>query len=378
MSVGGYLKTTNESVQPTAENSGTGLSSRNEQRFFLKGEPSGCLEYEFAVENEFLFSESPLDATRSIQSDAVNRRFDWTSTVRDEEYSRDLVSVDRMRVTWRGEDTEVKLGRQAVGFGRMALVSPLDVVHPFSPAALDTETRSGVDAIRAAHYFGVGGQLGGTVVLGDEDANNSYLLTSSYNTGGLDLLGIVGKLRSRNMMGAGLAGEINGLGLKGELVEYSGKKTTDTPGDLYGSFLIAGIEAWYRFDNGLELLAEYLYNGAGAGSPDGYAAAFSSAAMQEGLMSLAGQQYLLLRPSYEIHPLVTLEGLVIWNLQDQSALIRPECDISVSDNLELKLFWCVNTGASLHTTANPLIPSMPRSEFGSLNDYGGFSLKYYF
>ena len=191
------------------------------------------------------------------------------------------------------------------------------------------------------------------------------------------MLGIAGRLRSRDMAGVGIAGDIHGVGLKAEFVQYWGRTRTDEPGDLYDSFPIAGVEVWYRFDNGLELLAEYLYNGAGAGSPADYVDALSSASMQEGMTSLAGQQYLLVRPSYKIHPLVTLQVLSIWNLKDQSALIRPELDISLSDNTQLQVFVGANTGPGPHDSAAPMVPEA-RSEFGSINNYGGFSLKYYF
>ncbi len=377
VSVGGFLKSTNVSVQPSASTSGNGFYSYNEQRVFLKGAPSDSFDYEVAVENELLLSDSDIDWVSRYRTRDVNRRLDMDATLTNGRHQEDIIEVDRLMFSLRGEDDEVSLGRQAVGYGRMALVSPLDVVQPFSPDALDTDTRSGVDAVRAVHYFGLGGQVGGTLVLGDSDDNNSYLATASYNAAGVDLLGIAGRLRSRDMAGAGIAGDIHGVGLKAEFVQYQGRKRTDDPGDLYDSFPIAGVEAWYRFDNGLKVLAEYLYNGAGAGSPDGYTDAILSASMQEGMTSLAGQQYLLVRPSYELHPLVSVQVLAIWNLKDQSALIRPELDISLSDNAQLQLFVGLNTGPGPHDE-NALGISEYRSEFGSINNYGGFSLKYYF
>lgn len=377
VSVGGFVKSTNVSVQPSAVNAGNGFYSYNEQRVYLKGTPDQYFDYEVAVENGLMLSDSAIDRISRYRTRDVNRRLDMDATLRNGRYHEDVAEVDRLMFSLHDEDNELSLGRQAVGFGRMALVSPLDVVQPFSPDALDTDTRSGVDAVRAVRYFGLGGQVGGTVVMGDGDSNNSYLLTGSYNAAGVDILGIAGRLRSRDMAGIGLAGDVHGVGLKAEFVQYRGRKRTDDPGDLYDSFPIAGVEAWYRFDNGLELLAEYLYNGAGAGSPDGYADASASASMQEGMTSLAGQQYILARPSYELHPLVTLQVLGIWNLKDQSALIRPELDISLSDNIQLQAFVGINTGPGLHDGAASLVPE-PRSEFGSINNYGGFSLKYYF
>ena len=377
VSVGGFLKSTNVSIQPSAVNSGNGFYSYNEQRVYFKGTPDEFFDYEVAIKNELMLSDSAIGQISRYRTLNANRRLDMDATLKNGRHQEDAAEVDRLMFSLHGEDNELSLGRQAVGFGRMALVSPLDVVQPFSPDALDTDTRSGVDAVRATHYFGLGGQVGGTFVMGDGDANNSYLATGSYNVAGVDMLGIAGRLRSRDMAGAGIAGDVHGVGLKAEFVQYRGRKETDEPGDLYDSFPIAGVEAWYRFDNGLELLAEYLYNGAGVGSPDRYTDAYFSASMQEGMTSLAGQHYLLVRPSYEIHPLVTLQVLGIWNLKDQSALIRPELDISLSDNTQLQVFVGINTGPGLRDGTVSFTPE-PRSEFGSINNYGGFSLKYYF
>jgi hypothetical protein len=70
---------------------------------------------------------------------------------------------------------------------------------------------------------------------------------------------------------------------------------------------------------------------------------------------------------------VTLSGLLIWNLADGSALLRPTIDWSLSDNLGLQFFYAFNRGRK------PAAPSMiPRSEFGSAADGGGIFLTFFF
>ncbi len=130
------------------------------------------------------------------------------------------------------------------------------------------------------------------------------------------MLAIGGELRHRPVLGLGLAGSLGPLGLKGEFAGYRGTAAGLPGGDLHRHFAIAAVETWYRFDAGPILLAEYLYNGAGAAHPEDYPAAYQSASFQEGLSFLAGRHYLLLGPSWEVHPLVKLEGLVIANLAD--------------------------------------------------------------
>jgi hypothetical protein len=103
----------------------------------------------------------------------------------------------------------------------------------------------------------------------------------------------------------------------------------------------------------------------------------NSAPVQEGLSYLLGRHYLMAAPSYELHPLATLQGLAIFNLDDGSALLRPTLDLNLADNLSLELFWILYTGKEPRVVASdPAIE--PRSEYGLRGDSGGFFLKWYF
>ena len=79
----------------------------------------------------------------------------------------------------------------------------------------------------------------------------------------------------------------------------------------------------------MTLVGQYLYNGPGTGEPRSYPEVLASAPLVEGLTYLLGRHYLMLAPSYEMHPLATLQGLVIVNLEDESCLIRPTLSIDI-------------------------------------------------
>jgi hypothetical protein len=99
--------------------------------------------------------------------------------------------------------------------------------------------------------------------------------------------------------------------------------------------------------------------------------------LQEGLTYLLGRHYLIIAPAYEIHPLATLQGLIIYNIDDRSALMRPTLDLSLADNLSLQLFWTWHSGASPEVVSS-LLPALPRSEFGTFGDSGGAFIKWFF
>jgi hypothetical protein len=312
-----------------------------------------------------------------LPGDGVNRRVDLDHSWQHDAGWASRLQIDRLSLGWSGGRLDVTLGRQAIGFGRILIVSPLDVIAPFPPDALDTDVRPGVDALRVSGHYGLDGQLGAVAVRGDHSRHDSYLLTWADNYGGLDLLALGGELRQRPMLGIGLAGSLGTLGLKGEAALYQGTRVGEVDGDRHRHMLISAVEAWYRFAGGLTLVTQYLHNGAGTGEPGDYPAVVLSAPVQEGLTTLLGRHYLLAAPSFELHPLATLNALLIWNLADDSWLLRPTLELSLADNVSLELFWTHAAGRSPRRQPFPL-PAVPRSEFGSQGDSAGLFLKWFF
>lgn len=333
------------------------------------------IKAEAALENLWLYSDP--SGIIPLSSDPPNTLLNLTKTWREDESWSSRLHVDRLNLRGRHGSFRWTAGRQAYGFGNILLFSPLDVIAPFAPDAIDAEYRPGIDALRADLVTTAGDQFSSLAVFDSDSGQNSYLATGSLNHSGIDLLLIGGKLRSRTMGGAGLAGSLGGLGVKGELAWYEGEDVGMPGGDLHDDFPIAATELWYRFENGLILLVEYLHNGAGSDEPAGYLQTATSAAFTEGLSTLLGQNYLLLAPSYEVHPLVSVSVLGIWNLNDESYLLRPQCSLSLSDNLTVDLFYTFNRGTA--PVAGPL-PGLqvPQSEFGLYGDSAALYLRWYF
>ncbi len=373
--VGGHLKSLNLYLDQIPNDSDDGFISSASFRLDLTGELARFADFEASVEQQLLWSD-PSELVEVPQGSInwlVDAEKSWNRGGRFESQLR----LDRFNLHGEQAGVQWVVGRQAIGFGRISLFSPLDVIAPFPPDALDVDVRPGVDAIKLTRYFGLGGQVGGVVVFGDQPRHNSYLLTFSENLGNLDLLLLTGSLRDRPMIGLGMAGELGPLGLKGEFSWYRGTRVGQLDGDRRDNFAIAALEGWYRFDNGLVLISEYLYNGPGSDDPAQYPQIIASAPLVEGLSFLLGRHYLLLGPSYEFHPLVTANGLLIFNLQDSSSLIRPQLVVSLSDNLQLDLFWAFSSGDKSQLDPQTGLVQV-RSEFGMSGDTGGLLLRWYF
>lgn len=372
--LGGYVKSLDLYTEsPPQTDIPSGKISANRLRLDLSGTAAEGIDIELSAEDLLLYTDPA--GLLPLPRDSVNRTVDLEKNWGEGSRFQNQLFVDRLNLRTERLGVEWTLGRQAIGFGRIALFSPLDVIAPFPPDALDTDVRPGVDALRGVRYFGRGGQIGGVAVAGDRGQNDSYLATFSLNVRGIDLLALAGSLRERPMAGFGLAGSLGGLGLKGEISGYGGRDVGKEGGDLHDTFAIGALETWYRFDSGLVLLSEYLYNGAGVDGPADYPQALAAAPFAEGLSFLLGRHYLLVGPSYEVHPLFKVNGLLIWNLEDDSFLLRPLLDCSLSDNLVLQLFWTFSEGRAPRQLFGLAVP---RSEFGAGGGSGGLLLKLFF
>jgi len=373
-SVNGSIKSLNLHVEsPPGTGLGAHFYSSNRFRLDLKGSLFEETSWEFSAEDVLRYASPgpPPPLSSSDQNRVVDMETSWSGG----DHLLNGLLVDRLNLKTATGKLEWVLGRQAIGFGRILLSSPLDVIAPFPPDALDTDVRPGVDAVKCLRYFGTGGETGATAVFGEDNDESSYLATFTWNIGGTDLLGLGGLLRKRPMIGLGFAGDLGGMGLRGEGVFYDGKDVGKIGGDIHDDFAVAALEIDYRFDSGLIATAEYLYSGAGVKGASDYPKALASAPFREGLAYLAGRHSLLASLGYEAHPLVTLNALFICNLQDGSFLARPLVVVSLSDDLSLECFWNFSAGEPPRKISGVLLP---RSEFGAAADSGGFFLKYFF
>jgi len=372
LEAGGHLKGLS-AVAAASPSSSSGPSAflATTQRLDLQHTLSQNLKAELALDNLTLYRNAP--AQVPLPSPPSGRFFDLERSWAESGHLADTLQIDRLLLRGRHGPVDWSVGRQAIGFGRIVLVSPLDVINPFSPDAIDTDVRPGVDAARASFSLQRGGQFSAISVFDATAAENSYLLTFADTFNDFDLLALAGSLRSRGLIGAGIAGDLGPLGVKVECTAFHGHDVGTPGADLRENFWQGGLEVWYRFDNGLNLLAEALYNGVGSSDPNRYPQVATSAPLQEGLSFLLGQHYLLLSPSWEAHPLLTLSALLIWNLDDGSSLLRPLLSWSLADDLSLDLFYAAAIGDPPRKGS-----LLPRSEFGSVGDSGGILLRWYF
>ncbi|MEW5803497.1 MAG: hypothetical protein AB1847_15500 [bacterium] len=282
----------------------------------------------------------------------------------DEEDTVVKLHPDRLNVNWESEKFSATIGRQAIGFGTLLGFSPLDIIAPFSPLALDKEIRPGVDAIKMEYYPHPFSTVTFVAVIPAKARNRSYLLLYTLAGEKGDFNVLLGENRNKPALGFGYAGALKGMGVRAESLFFGDEHDGNNSG-----YALAGLEVSYLFQNNIQVDLEFFFHGDGAGDAENYNLANNDADYQT---PFAGRYYTILDMSYDLTPLLKFSPAAIANLGDGSMLVSPRLVYSVSDNSEVLAFIDLSLGQS------PDRDGTIRSEYGSSPRGGGLFLRLFF
>jgi hypothetical protein len=231
----------------------------------------------------------------------------------------------RAAVTFSSGNADLRIGRQRIAWGTGRFWSPLDILNPFSPIALEREERIGVDAALAEYKLGALARLSAVYAPQHERRDASAALRWQANTAGIDHALVAGRFARDRVLGADIATQIGDAGLRAELT-----RTRRAAGERYWRALLG---ADYAFANTLTLGAELYYDGAGASDPQRY----DFASLFAGRIQNVGRRYVGAYAGYEITPLLKWNNYFAANLDDRSSYFAPSLVYSLRTNLDLTL-----------------------------------------
>jgi hypothetical protein len=136
------------------------------------------------------------------------------------------------------------------------------------------------------------------------------------------------------VFGADFSGDVGPLAVHGEAAYTLGLTGLGggSPAQIGDRFLraVAGVD---RRVGDVLLMAEYYFNGFGAGSASGYAAKMRSDRVVRGEVFGAGQHYLGVGAAWKATDLVSVSGTAIVNLGDPSAMVVPAVEYWFEQNV---------------------------------------------
>lgn len=267
-------------------------------------------------------------------------------------YPKDKFTMDRALLKLYFKPFDLFIGRQMIAWGTGYAFNPTDIWNAKSPIDPNAP-KLGVNAIRVEIPFGSISGLTLVASPGADFKHSSAGFRLKGNLGGFDLslcgmrvmtvdrefLGLPKKI----MAGTDLAGQIGDVGVWAECAVinpvYDNMDYTDFD-SLYVQ-VDAGLD--YNFANGLYIMLEYYYNGLGKYKPEDYDYR-DFMYLFGGDMSGFAQNYVLggLRKDFLDH--FVFAFFALGNLNDLSAMLLPELEYNVHDNISLKLSGQIGIG----------------------------------
>lgn len=294
----------------------------NRLRLEWKGQLRPSVGIEVQYDNEVLLGNYV--ATREFQLQSEARRTYWDL---ESAYARQGEALGRHRirraaVTLSRGATDLRIGRQRVAWGTGRFWSPLDLLNPVSPTALEPGERDGVDALLLEHKRSAVSRV--SFAYAPVRSGRDFALAQWHaNRSGFDYSVTAGQARDGRLLGVDVAGQLGAAGIRGEWT-VTRQDTGGTPHRL--------LLGWdYAFANTLTLTAELFYDGSGTRDP----ARYDSAGVLAGRRQNVGRRYAGFYTRYELTPLLKWENWLARNLDDRSWYVSPRLTYSLRQDLDL-------------------------------------------
>ena len=241
--------------------------------------------------------------------DDSSRLFDATKVITDSSDTALLHRLDRFWVGYAGEKVVVRAGRQALSWGNGLFFSPMDLVNPFDPTAIDTEYKAGDDMLYGQFLRDNGDDLQAAAVFrrdpltGDVEREQGTVALKYHGFAGeheYDLL--VAEDFDETVVGVGFSSSLGGAVWRGDIV------VTDEPDDTLVEVVTNVSYSWIWNDRNVSGLAEYYFDG-------------------------DERHYFAGSLTIEMSPLWTVTPTLVSNIDDPSGLLQVVTQYSLGDNL---------------------------------------------
>lgn len=334
-------------------------SDLNRLKLNIDGRLNEMISAKAIIDNEFLIGT--LIDTQDFQDAKefrTNTRWDLDNLVADND---DLVwraNVYRAYLQLDFAQANVVAGRQRIAWGTGRIWNPTDLFNPISPLQIERSQREGVDGLSAEYFLGTLTSINLVYALGETSEQNSLALRAGTNVGGYDVGIMGGSFRSDSVIGFDFGGNIGAAGLRGE--------ATFTDPDSGSSFTRLVLSVDYSWPNTVYLLAEYLYNGGnlkGSGVSDAEIEARER--FFNGEIITENKNFLATGLGYELTPLLRIDGVSIYDIDEGSIFLTPSLTWNALTNLDL-------------TVGGQFFAGDEDSEYGDNDSVFFTSLKVYF
>jgi len=326
------------------------------------------------VAYEHVLTRTPAGGAPALVPGAADvRGGDWLGTdweIRSTRRTSWRHRLDRLSLEWGGGKASVTVGRQVISWATTLFLTPADPFVPFDPSDPFREYRSGVDAVRVRLFPGPFTELEGVVRAAETPGGTTVTALVRGQTA-LEAWAVGGWAGALHGEAAGAVFATGAVGATAVRAEVSLRKKDDAS---------AALRSALGFDRRLTaagrdlfLVAEVQYDGFGARRPADLWEVALSAPYRRGEMQTLGRWTGAAQASFQVHPLVSLDGMVLASLGDGSALLAPGVSWSATAAASVRLGAYVGAGPGGVDPATGL-----ESEYGAVPGLGYLAVSWFF
>lgn len=234
-------------------------------------------------------------------------------------------SIDRLFFKQTFEDFELTLGRQRINWGVGRIWQPTELFHPVNPANFGKIEKTGADALSAKFFFGNFTDAELIVNFRERISDFNYGLRLRTNFSPFDISGIIGYFDRNPAIGMDFTGNVFDAGIRAEAIYI---RNDEKPDSSYFRFIV-GLDR--QLSPTIYGMIEFLYNGEGETCKYCY----NPIKLLSGTVLNLGVYYLSGLVTWQAHPLITISGIGMYNINDYSGYATGNAAWSASENLTL-------------------------------------------
>ena len=288
------------------------------QLIWLKGDIFGIARG-VPEERLFIASRVPTDETRL---------FDLTDVITDGDDYALLQRLDRLWLSYTGEKTTFRFGRQALSWGNGLIYTPMDFFNPFDPAAVDKEYKPGDDMFYGQYALDSGDDVQGVLVFRRDlmtDTVEAEKSSLAFKYHGFKERSEFDLLAARHFDDTVLA--VGGNRELADAVWRADIVATKTDSDTVFQLVTSVTRSWISMGKNVSGVIEYFYNGFGQNNGDYSPAALAMnpdlvERIARGELFTLARHYIAASTTVEVTPLMLVTPNLFLNLSDGSALFQ--------------------------------------------------------
>lgn len=240
----GYVKY--QGVANLPDSYDNGYDHQLEQRFNYEYRFTKQLRFNASMRNRLLMGDSAELAgyAKSVADDPGY--LDLSTNVLDKNGLIANAQFDRLYFDWSNENWQTRAGRFRINWAMNTLWNPNDIFSSYSIYDFAYEERKGSDALLLKRRVALDSSLSLVYNPHQNSELTSYAGRYLFNQNGWDMQLIAGKAQLDYLFAGGLAGDIEGAGVRAELSWFQAKERY-LGAQLQDDTLVASLESDYSF-----------------------------------------------------------------------------------------------------------------------------------